>query len=199
MRPHAPIRYSRRCVSVLSTLVPLVATVLLTPASSVLAGFAGFEPVRRADGSLHGDASIGAKVGEAPRLAAARNEGPPIRVDGRLDDPGWRRAETAHGFRTWHPDRGKDPSEETTFKVVYDDRAVYFGVACLETDAANISSCLSRRDRIQDTDVISIYIDPYHDRTTGYNFRVNPAGVQEDAYLVNDLMNDQDPISSTTS
>jgi hypothetical protein len=39
---------------------------------------------------------------------------------------------------------------------------------------------------------VSIYIDPYHDKTTGYNFKINPLGVQMDQYVFNDGDMDQD-------
>ncbi len=110
----------------------------------------------------------------------------PVQVDGRLDDEVWSGAPSATGFRVWEPDRGKSPSVQTVFKVAYDQDAVYFAVACLEDDPSKISSRLSRRDRFSDSDLVSVYIDPYNDKTTGYNFRVNPLGVQEDSYLYND-------------
>jgi hypothetical protein len=113
-------------------------------------------------------------------------------LDGKLDEPAWQDAEAGHGFLKWHPDRGLAPTEETIFKVAYDDQAIYFGVACLENDSANIASSLSRRDQIRDSDIVSIYIDPYLDKNTGYNFRVNPAGVQEDYYLFNNGDRDKD-------
>lgn len=109
-----------------------------------------------------------------------------IEVDGRLDDAAWRTAEPGANFQMHEPDRGANPTEQTIFKVAYDTDALYFAVACLESDPSKITAHLSRRDRFSDSDLVSIYVDPYHDKTTGYNFRVNPLGVQEDSYLYND-------------
>jgi len=39
---------------------------------------------------------------------------------------------------------------------------------------------------------VSVYIDPYFDHSTGYNFRVTPMGVQEDSYVFNDGNTDSD-------
>ncbi len=122
----------------------------------------------------------------ARTIRALRLNGTPIEVDGRLDDAPWRDAPAGYDFKVWDPDRGKDPTESTVFKVAYDDEALYFGVACHERDPSKVSQALSRRDQITNSDLVSIYLDPYHDRSTGYNFRVNPVGVQEDAYLYND-------------
>lgn len=111
-------------------------------------------------------------------------------LDGRLDDPAWQHAEAGSGFTRFSPERGGEPCEETVFKVLYDDDAIYFGIACYRHNGAPITSTLSRRDRMTASDRVGIYIDPYHDLNTGYHFRVNPHGVQEDYYCFNDLYQD---------
>ncbi|HZI89565.1 MAG TPA: carbohydrate binding family 9 domain-containing protein, partial [Candidatus Polarisedimenticolia bacterium] len=109
-----------------------------------------------------------------------------IKLDGHLDDGAWDKAEAGSGFKKWEPDRGAMPTEETVFKVAYDESAIYFGVACLEKDPSKVTARLSRRDRFSNSDIVSVYIDPYLDHTTGYNFRVNPLGVLQDSYMYND-------------
>ncbi|MBN2565108.1 MAG: carbohydrate binding family 9 domain-containing protein [Candidatus Eisenbacteria bacterium] len=127
-----------------------------------------------------------------PTIRALRLDGERIHVDGVLDDPAWERAEPAWGFRVWDPTRGGLPSEETVFKVAYDDDAIYVGVACLESDPSSIQARLSRRDDLHDSDIVSLYLDTYHDHTTGYNFRINAAGVKGDRYVYNDGEMDPD-------
>ncbi len=127
-----------------------------------------------------------------PSIAAYRLENDKIKVDGILDDPAWEHAQTGWGWRQQDPSRGGQASVLSTFKVAYDHDAVYFAVACWEEDMTDVSSRLTRRDDLQSTDLVSIYIDPYHDRTTGYNFRVNPAGVQADSYLFDNGRRDPD-------
>ena len=145
--------------------------------------FAGFEGgVETALYPDHANGSVTAK----PAIEARALAGEVIRLDGRLDDPAWRDAEVGSGFRVSDPDRGAAPTDQTVFRVVYDRDAIYFGVACLEKDPSRISAKLSRRDRISGSDMVSVYIDPYLDQTTGYNFRVNPLGVQMDLYVYND-------------
>ena len=50
----------------------------------------------------------------------------------------------------------------------------------------------SRRDNIQSSDFVSFYVDPYHDRLSGYNFRVTADGVKADHYLFDDTSRDPD-------
>jgi len=126
-----------------------------------------------------------------PSIRAHALDGAEITVDGILDDDAWGRAETGWGFRQADPRRGGEATVPTTFKVAYDADAIYLAVACWEEDVANIASYLSRRDDIQASDLVSIYLDPYHDRTTGYNFRINPDGVQQDAYLYDNGSRDE--------
>lgn len=147
------------------------------------ASFLGFEI--EGGGTIRPPESDG-RTTPAPKLAAISLDGQAITVDGKLDESIWQTAATASGFQTWDPDRGLAPPEETLFKVAYDQDAIYFAVACLEKDANNIEAKLSRRDNFSNSDLVSIYIDPYHDRTTGYNFKVNPLGVQVDSYIFAD-------------
>ncbi len=153
--------------------------------------FEGFLPAEATSDMSSGPA-ISEEALEAPTVKAAHLNGHAIELDGRLDDLGWSDARPMGGFKVWDPDRGAQASEETVFKVAYDEGAVYFGVACFEKDASQISSSLSRRDHFNNSDIISIYIDPYLDRTTGYNFRVNPHGVQMDSYVFDDGNRDDD-------
>lgn len=142
-------------------------------------------------GPRYADTSNGTTT-EVPSLEAFYMGDMELELDGVLDDPVWDLAQTGWGFRQAEPDRWTEASVPSVFKVLYDDDAIYFGMACYEDDVADISSYLSRRDQIQASDIVSIYIDPYHDRTTGYNFRVNPAGVQQDAYLYDNGNRDED-------
>jgi hypothetical protein len=171
------------------SLMGIPAVALLLWASGAAGSFAGFQP---ADEGPEFPSESNGRVTAIPFINAQALGSEPIRLDGRLDEPVWRRAQPGSGFRVWDPDRGALPSEETVFKAAYGEDAVYFAVACLEKDPSKISSSLSRRDSFNNSDLVSIYIDPYFDRTTGYNFRVNPHGVQQDSYMYNDGDRDQD-------
>jgi hypothetical protein len=158
-------------------------------AASPAVAFEGFTPSPPGAGA---DSADGSKA-VAPTIRAHRlNGGGELRIDGKLDDNAWKTIEAGQGFRVWDPDRGASPSQQTVFKVAYDEGAIYFGVACLESDPSKISANLARRDRDSKSDLVSIYIDPYFDRTTGYNFKVNPLGVQLDSYIYNDGDRDDD-------
>jgi len=159
---------------VIRLLWSVIACCFLIPAAAP-AGFEGFDP----------EACVPHEEG-SPVVHASRIDPGTVRVDGRLDETAWREAEPACGFRMWDPDRGASATEQTVFKVLYDDEAVYFGVACDVSNGCEVTSRLCRRDRIGESDIVSIYVDPYLDHTTGYNFRVNAAGVQGDRRVADD-------------
>ncbi len=160
-----------------------IVSLALAPGSSQ-ASFKSFVP--GGDGVVFPSAADG-RATPAPSIQAYHlSGGEHIKLDGRLDDPAWEKAEAGGGFKVWEPDRGTMPTEETVFKVAYDEDAVYFGVACQEKDPSKVTARLSRRDRFSNSDIVSVYIDPYLDHTTGYNFKVNPLGVLLDGYMYND-------------
>lgn len=152
-------------------------------------GFDGFSP--GGEGAAGADSADG-RAAARPSIRAFPLDHQEIKLDGRLDEPAWRDAPAGRGFTVWDPDRGALPAEETVFKVAYDEDAIYFAVACFEHDASKIQARLSRRDRFVNSDVVAIYLDPYHDHTTGYAFKVNPLGVQLDTYIYNDGSTDDD-------
>ncbi len=144
------------------------------------------------DLALSGSESADGRLTPEPSVQAYALGDERIDVDGVLDDPAWEKAEAAWGFRKWDPARGEPSSEETVFKVAYDNEAIYFAVACYEQDASNIRGQLCRRDHLSDSDIVSIYLDTYHDHTTGFNFRVNARGVKGDRFVYSDGPSDRD-------
>jgi hypothetical protein len=70
--------------------------------------------------------------------------------------------------------------------VAYDARHLYVFVRAFDPHPDSIVSLLSRRDEPTASDEIILMLDPYHDRRTGYEFVVNPAGVKADYAIYND-------------
>jgi len=156
---------------------------LLALAAPPAAALPGFSPTD--EGPSYADSADGRKSTN-PTIQAYRLDNQEIRLDGHLDDAAWQAAPAGRGFTVWEPDRGLAPAEQTVFKVAYDEGAVYFGIACLKSDPkGKIAATLTRRDHITNSDIVAIYLDPYHDHTSGYAFKVNPLGVQLDSYIYN--------------
>ena len=160
---------------------------LLCPFLGAADTLEGFDPLGSGPG--YPDCANG-RVSEPPSLPAQRIANGGIQIDGRLTEADWIAAPAATGFTQFEPDRRGEPVEETVFKVLYDDDAIYFGVACYRHNGTPITSCLARRDNIRSSDRLRIYLSPYGDMVTGYHFRINPHGVKEDYYNYGDLYHD---------
>lgn len=122
-------------------------------------------------------------------VVAARTQ-QPLQIDGRLNDAAWEQAQPASGFTQRDPNEGKPATERTDVRVLYDDTALYIGARMYDRNPGQIARRLSRRDDDPDSDWITIYLDPMHDRLTGALFRVSAANVQGDAVIYNDSWTD---------
>ncbi len=120
---------------------------------------------------------------------ASSAERPPI-IDGRDDDPLWKSATPITGFRVLDPKEDGDPTFQTEAKVGYDAENIYVFVRMFDPHPDSIVSLLSRRDVKTQSEQLKIMIDSYHDRRTGYEFAVNPAGVKRDYYTYDDSRED---------
>jgi hypothetical protein len=116
-----------------------------------------------------------------PTLSATRLPSP-LRVDGRLDEPAWLAAEVGTGFRQLDPAEGEPATHATEVRVLYDHQALYVGVRMFDSEPERIRARLGRRDEgLTGSDLIELMIDSYHDRVSGYLFRLTPAGAMRDA------------------
>ncbi len=121
-----------------------------------------------------------------PAAVAVRTAVAPT-IDGRDDDAVWRSAPPMRDFRTFAPAEGREPAFRTEARIAYDDRALYVLVRAYDPDPSAIERRLARRDTFDPTaDQVLLFLDPYHDRRSGYEFVINSAGVKQDAALAND-------------
>jgi hypothetical protein len=130
-------------------------------------------------------------AGGVPTSAAlpARASRPPV-IDGRDSDEAWQTAPPITAFRMFDPTEDADPPFRTEARITYDDANLYFFVRAYDPRPDSIIALLSRRDVKTTSDQIKIMIDSYHDRRTGYEFAVNPAGVRRDYYTYDDSRED---------
>jgi len=119
-----------------------------------------------------------------------RADVPPL-IDGRDDDAVWRIAPAITAFRQFQPVEDAEPRYRTEVKVAYDAHNFYVFIRAFDAHPDSILKLLARRDIRTASDQLKIIVDSYHDRRTGYEFAVNPAGVKRD-YAVYDDANEDD-------
>ncbi|HEX6177004.1 MAG TPA: sugar-binding protein, partial [Thermoanaerobaculia bacterium] len=103
----------------------------------------------------------GANWPDRPTLRAVRVASAPA-IDGDLSDAAWQSAPEFTDFTQHDPDDGAPATMRTSIRVVYDDKAIYFGAQM--DDPGKPTALLVRRDNFGTYDFLSINIDPQHDR-----------------------------------
>ena len=107
-----------------------------------------------------------------------------MQLDGRLDEPAWRRAVPATDFRQQDPDNGSPATEATEVRVVFTSHRLYIGVIAHDSEPDQILGNQMQRDQAFSADDRFMWtIDPYLDGRSGYFFEINPSGAMGDGVL----------------
>ena len=83
-------------------------------------------------------------------------------------------------FRQRQPGDGVPVSSPTAAWLGYNDKDLYVVFVC-HSAPGELRARLSKREDIFSDDVVGVILDTYHDRQRGFEFFVNPLGVQADA------------------
>ena len=113
------------------------------------------------------------------------NETP--KIDGKLDDECWKKADKMADFIQFEPALGEKPNEPTNVYILYDKEMLYVGFECLKNDPSRILATQTKRDSefFQD-DYVEVFLDTYHDHRNCYSFAVNCIGTQVDRRIANE-------------
>ena len=122
-------------------------------------------------------------TGARPTLTAVRAAQPPA-IDGRLDDAIWRTAALIDTFVQEEPIEGAPATEKTEVRVAYDNEKLYFGIYAHYADVGLRRANRSDRDKLDNDDTVTIFLEPFLDYLRGYSFAVNGYGVQRDSMIV---------------
>ena len=116
-------------------------------------------------------------------------------IDGDLQDETWNKVKWGGDFIQWEPYEKNDPTQQTAFKILYDDKNLYVAIRCFDTEPDEIVRRMSRRDGFEG-DWVEINLDSYHDLRTAFSFNVSAAGVKGDEIITNNSNFDEswDPI-----
>src|SRR5205807_3601327 len=112
-----------------------------------------------------------------------------IVLDGRLGEPEWRDAPVLRLVEQ-SPKPGAATPYETEVRIIVSDDRIFFGFQCKDPHPDRLSFHTMRRDETmgQDgqthtDDTVSIVLDTYGDRRTGYFFQINAAGTRVDGLI----------------
>jgi len=104
--------------------------------------------------------------------------------DGRLNDPVWNKAVPYSGFKMVEPSTGSAPSEKTEVHIIYDKYSLYIGIRCYDSQPQKITANTMQHDNSEEKteDQVSVLLDPFQDKRSGYLFIVNPKGARSEGY-----------------
>ncbi|HJN82903.1 MAG: DUF5916 domain-containing protein [Verrucomicrobiota bacterium] len=120
-----------------------------------------------------------------PTVKAVRVDQAPD-IDGHLIDEPWHLAKPAGEFLQKEPKENVPHSQQTEFRVLFDDDALYIGVWCFDTESDRLVALNMERDgHMRFEDVVMITLDTFLDHRNGYQFSVNTNGARGDATISN--------------
>jgi len=109
-----------------------------------------------------------------------------IKVDGILDEETWSNADMAKDFYQSYPVDNDFATSQTEVRITFDDNFMYFGIICYDPSPGKYIVESLRRDwGFRNTESIGIYIDPFDDKTNGFNFSLSPYNVQREGLISN--------------
>lgn len=118
-----------------------------------------------------------------PLSIAAKRISTAINFDGKLDDPAWKEAPVTT-LTQQSPSPGGETPYLTEVRVLVAADAIYFGFNCHDKHPERIAIHTMRRDGdVTGDDTVSIVLDTYGDRRTGYFFQINAAGARVDGLI----------------
>lgn len=118
-----------------------------------------------------------------PELNAVRIDRP-VTLSGKLDDPLWIKALPVELKFEAMPGENTPAHQRTVAMVLYDQDNLYIGFRCYDSLPGSIRANLSDRDKIFGDDYVIVTIDTYNNYQRGFEFAVNPYGIQGDLLMM---------------
>ena len=112
-----------------------------------------------------------------------------VKVDGKLNEAIWQDVQKATNFFYIKPIDNKQVEEEdqTEVMMTYDDRNIYVAAICYGKAPYLLTSLKRDGNGFWDGETFMVSFDPGNERTNGYGFATNSAGVQYDNELSGNL------------
>lgn len=108
-----------------------------------------------------------------------------VLIDGKLDEPAWRQAPSSAAFQWLGIANRKTPPAPTTFRLLADKDALYFGISCTEPKMAALSAAPLEFDGpVWERDCVEIFLDPTGKGTEYYQFMLSAGNSRFDNYFI---------------
>ena len=102
-------------------------------------------------------------------------------IDGQLAPGEWDNATVIRDLHQVSPTEFSSPSEETIWYVMYDEKALYVAAIANDQQPDSITAkTLRQGGSLNADDTLTVLVDAFNNKRSGYSFSVNPYGVRED-------------------
>jgi hypothetical protein len=105
--------------------------------------------------------------------------GTPPSIDGSDNEECWNEVDWGSDFIQMDPEENRPPSQQTSFKILYDDNNLYVFVRAFDSEPEKISRIITRRDNFIG-DRVTVVIDSYFDKQTAFAFTAMASGAKGD-------------------
>ncbi len=128
---------------------------------------------------------------EAHASAALAERQPPLEItpatgsiviDARLDETAWQEARRVTLDYETRPAENVPARAKTEGFITYDDANLYVAFIAHDPDPSLIRAHLTDRDKMFQDDFVGVVLDTFNDQRRGFEFFVNPLGVQGDLF-----------------
>lgn len=100
-----------------------------------------------------------------------------MKIDGKLDEPEWRRTPSMGGFHFIDKIDARTPERQTMARLFHTKDALYLAVECLETDVPQAALRSNQVDTYWSDDCVEVYLDPGRTLARFFKLAVNPNGI----------------------
>ncbi len=133
--------------------------------------------------------------GQVAPVQVAPGQGPPVygvtrlvagesvRVDGRLDESLWERAERLSPLTLTEPVQGAAPSHPTDVRLAFDADFLYVAIRCYDDPSQVRARQMDRDAFVRFDDVVEFWLDTFHDSRFAFWFQMTAGGSRGDALI----------------
>jgi len=110
-----------------------------------------------------------------------------LKIDGKLNEPEWNLTQAASNFIQLEPDEGQVASESTAISVLHDEKNLYLGFRCFDSEPERIVANVMCRDaELSNNDMVGFLLDTFHDHRNAFCFVFNPLGAKQDGLITDE-------------
>lgn len=161
--------------SIWRAIVPGLVTLLLSSGMSDMLAGAQMEKA-----ALNGNDNPGGFVPNPIMTLFVKSLAASPHIDGDIEESWYTASARFDNFSENFPNERQRPKARTEGFIAKDDKNLYVAFICYDPDMRELRASLSDRDRLYQDDFVGINVDPFGAQLNGFEFFVNPLGIQAD-------------------